>query len=796
MIRAIMTACLLYSYHPLIETLEEGAFGGDISSFSSKLSSGEHLQKGAACFQSSQMNAARLFLGQVKCEKQAPEAFCLAQMYLCRIALSEGNKAETLAHLDLMNGILKPDHPLMYQKHYLEGLFYFQQDDYVKAADCFERSLPPCSSAWKNVAFTYLIKCHLKQAAAPSTTKEEAENLLKKGEEVVKWMQAASKMEEHSVGESWVLAVLYELYLIKGKVLNNSNSFNQAEALLYGQGIFLTEEEKGIALLKKAAASPDYEEKQKIYLPLLESKGRLSADSWYCKGLNECEEAKRVSGTPVSDDLFLQAAESFKCACKLYTSVSPIRAAKALKHAALAYSFCDKIQAIRVLAQLIEGPLYRENGTECSAPALLGGQIALGLTCPDEQAEAIAYINGWIQAFPEIEDKLTKMKGILLTKEGSWKEAQELLSDFLKRYPISTERSEVLFWLAECAGHFNEEELRKTHLQQVYINDIYSPYAPLAYFNLFSSREYMRGSRKALKHLEGMANFFPGHPHLITAHYFLGLNHLKDRSNDNGDVIRRKDEIAAIDHFQQAESIYDELMAQKKFLPDEIPYFFFIRYKAMLDRALTNRAIAENASMAKKHIFLEYAETIFEELVERLQKQNLYPQILYEAEFELGCTYSKRGNVKKALQAFDSLIESSAAAPSSSALVYLLSRVWFEKGLLANSLNDYQTALECFLQAEQKNEMLSPDQRLEILIAQSECHKELQQYDKAMLVLSQVVNDEAISNLRVKAMYLRADIYSLQGRPELAMKQLEATARKGGEWSKKAKNRLEQDYGF
>ena len=41
-------------------------------------------------------------------------------------------------------------------------------------------------------------------------------------------------------------------------------------------------------------------------------------------------------------------------------------------------------------------------------------------------------------------------------------------------------------------------------------------------------------------------------------------------------------------------------------------------------------------------------------------------------------------------------------------------------------------------------------------------------------------------------MYLRAEIYELQNRPELALKQLEATASKGGEWSQKAKEKLEK----
>ena len=45
-------------------------------------------------------------------------------------------------------------------------------------------------------------------------------------------------------------------------------------------------------------------------------------------------------------------------------------------------------------------------------------------------------------------------------------------------------------------------------------------------------------------------------------------------------------------------------------------------------------------------------------------------------------------------------------------------------------------------------------------------------------------------------MFLRAEIYELQGRHELSLKQLETTARKGGEWAQKAQQKLEQVYGY
>ena len=57
----------------------------------------------------------------------------------------------------------------------------------------------------------------------------------------------------------------------------------------------------------------------------------------------------------------------------------------------------------------------------------------------------------------------------------------------------------------------------------------------------------------------------------------------------------------------------------------------------------------------------------------------------------------------------------------------------------------------------------------------------------------QAINDDSISSLRVKAMYQRAEIYIQQGRYDLARKQLEATAKKGGEWALKAKQRLIDD---
>jgi Tfp pilus assembly protein PilF len=107
-------------------------------------------------------------------------------------------------------------------------------------------------------------------------------------------------------------------------------------------------------------------------------------------------------------------------------------------------------------------------------------------------------------------------------------------------------------------------------------------------------------------------------------------------------------------------------------------------------------------------------------------------------------------------------------------------------------------ALQCFGEAKRANRgsFLNTDQRLDLSIQEALCYIDLNKLDQAMLILSDVINDDAISSLRVKAMVLRAEVYEKQGRIELAKKQLEATANKGGQWAKQAKEKLIKDYGY
>jgi tetratricopeptide (TPR) repeat protein len=127
---------------------------------------------------------------------------------------------------------------------------------------------------------------------------------------------------------------------------------------------------------------------------------------------------------------------------------------------------------------------------------------------------------------------------------------------------------------------------------------------------------------------------------------------------------------------------------------------------------------------------------------------------------------------------------------------YYFSRLWYDRGMIAFKENSPRQALQYFRHSETaaKGDILDNHQLLDLWIQQSLCYLELGEMDSSMQLLSRVTNYNATSSLRIKAMYLRAEIYEKQGRHELAKKQLQATSSKGGEWALKAKQKLEKDY--
>lgn len=542
----------------------------------------------------------------------------------------------------------------------------------------------------------------------------------------------------------------------------------------------------------------------------------FNAKIWFLKGLNDFEEGihQQTLKSPKPNLYCIeQAIFAFHHVLKYEKKISDDQIFQTLKYLALSYAHLSEASHLQqswdMLNRLISNSSWITTFEEPEEIQCLFCWLSLQLKNSTCLNEARLLLNTYRSNSPYWQERLLKFEGMIALRLGDWKEADRIFNEILQDQKYFSSLGEAYFWLAYSADQQKHLETKREHLRQSYTQDFHGPFAPLAYFHSFTLREYLQGHRIALKHLQSMPALFPSHPLSITAHYLIGLNNKKDRFSDEGRLLLRKDLTASIEAFHQAESTFDSLF-QKNLIPhSSLAYFTQIRFQAQLDRAQANLMIALKSNAGKKQIYLEYAEEMFKQLIGAfttpnslanlilIEPSNPYPKIWAEAELYLAKTYEEKNKLKESEEILNSSLEHFLKAQITQG--YGLMRTWYTKGKIARRRENDKLALQCFLEAEksmQNNPGLSPNEKIDLWIQQSFCHQALKDYDQAMRLLSRVINEDAISPLRIKAMFLRAEIYEMQGRPELALKQLEAAARKGGEWAQKAKEKLETVYGY
>jgi TolA-binding protein len=415
-----------------------------------------------------------------------------------------------------------------------------------------------------------------------------------------------------------------------------------------------------------------------------------------------------------------------------------------------------------------------------------------------------------LERFPEGKqtDATLLLLGTHYFHQGKYKEAEPVFATLAKQFPESPLVPEALLSASYCAEkQKKDKETIRSYRRQIADNYTSSQVAPLAYFLHYSYQDYLQGDRVSIKHLHNFKQRFPDSPYLINAFYLIGLDYKRDRKTHEGKWIRKKNYNDSIEAFAEAEETFNQHYTKGIIPKESLPYFVQIRYRSMLDRALVNYAVAEESEGTKRDIYLEYAIELFQQISRELEQLHhplasiitqgkTFTPLHEECCFWLAQTQMKASNEEAAKKTFAYMLDKYKANEISDG--YYLSRAYYEQGMLAMRQNDLEQAWRSLMQAEAaaKEKYLSTDQKLDLWIQQSLCYKALNQMDQAMLILSKVINNDAASGLRIKAMYMRAEIYELQGRFELARKQLEATSKKGGEWSQKAKQKLETDYGY
>lgn len=737
----------------------------------------------------------------------------LSELYLSRILLAEGALLEASNRLESLGKRIPTSDLLHYELTYLRGETAFHLQEYKDAIRYFEMVLPlrnPERADWHCETLYYLGWSLLKAANCPSVRFEEQKLYFEKAEGYL------TKLLERQPDEKVYLA-LAQCHLMKASNLKEKEAYRNAEAILSIPEHFKTLEAKTQALLLRAEAASTYEERKKYYLELTQESNASSpfyAKGWSLRGINDYEEglAQNHSG------VFLEAAKALGKAFDLLQDEDPIDSALAFKYQIEAYYHDNSTESLLAAYALTKDLTNQNILIHLQEPQelyYLSGMVACNLAerCPDNieftnvaeqilQKSLVDYPEGYFA------DACLNLLATFYLRKEDFSKAEESFVRLTKDYPNSKSAGDALYWAAVCAEKLKKDSvLVQEYRKQLFEKYPSSTHAPDAYFHYYTYRDYLQGDRTALKHLQAFNEKFPDSPLQINAYYLIGLDHTRERKNTQGKTLRKKNLHNAIQAYFQTETHFDTLHQTKKIPPEHVEKYAMIRYRALLERALANQMIAEESQSTKRTIYSQYARELFLQINQELAdptsvfgiyltKGEPFPKIQEESLYLLVQNYLKFDDDASAMKSIEAMIDKYKNL--NIAKGYYLSRIYYEKGMIAIRQKNYEIALQDFMKAETSDDerFLNADQKLDLWIQKSLAYKALDQTDNAMLILSKVINDNAISSLRIKAMYMRAEIYAAQGRHDLARKQLEATAKKGGDWALKAKIKLDADYGY
>lgn len=369
--------------------------------------------------------------------------------------------------------------------------------------------------------------------------------------------------------------------------------------------------------------------------------------------------------------------------------------------------------------------------------------------------EALIYQNPDL-AFSEMEKspalKTPYLLALYYLEKGNPKEADALLSG---------EEPKILFAKVRALKMLGkEEEAHKTAKKYLQHPDA-SLQAEVA-FSLYSYQDYLFGDKEALKHLSQFVKNYPNHPLVLNGYYLLGLDLKRERRK-----LHAKNLMDAADAFLEVEHRFPKIAIPAS----DYSYYLSLKHESSLERAKTLNAIAEEGGETKKKLYSGYAL----EVLNQLEKEML--------------TQEEKGELVLLKGSLLTVLDENPSEYLKSMLPTLSPRYKSLANISLAKLNPNE-ALHYLDQLDD----LPMDAKLSAKLIKSEAFEKAGELDLALSTLSEVINENAVSEKRVEAMYKRALIYEKQDRQDLALRQLEACKHKGGEWGSKAAAHLKDKY--
>lgn len=783
----------------------------------------------------------------------------LANLYLAKLALHAGKTNEANDFLDKTESRLSAEDPFRFEIAFLRAEAAVAEGAFEKAAVFFEKSLPKhnkklaewCPKAFYNLGWSYL-KLSEQCIDDPSMKK----NYLSKSSQAFKELielPLSQNSPSHSIVQKGYLA-LGRVFLLKYQS-GEGEAKEHLDDLLGQKERFTASSDQAEALLIRCEAAAEINEKEIFYHELI-GRGLYEETPAYKKGLYyramDFYRAAEKLDTELHEErdlLLTKSAELFEKAFQLLHAEEPAFGALALKYCAEAHYRLSKTghlnQAFEFLDQLKNSSTLfaalKEPEEILYAQGLIAAQLYEHTSEITFRSIAEANLKELISNNKEkLIDKALFILASMYYKKGDSELAKPLYLTLATGYPTSAYAAEAWFWAADCAENCGEDdEEASKYRKEVYHLYPESSYAPEAYFRTYSFADYLLGDNEALNHLKELPNLFPESPFKIISSYLLALEAKEERKTPEGQMLHPRLPEDALSFCEQAQETFHYFYNSNLIPLPQWPYFATIYYRSLLEEALLALELFdESPAQPQQESYLNLAHekltsiladfneetspylllpangelpTLLQKckaavqqgscLLKRpIQARSIYPEpypfIQEESEFALAHAYLKKEEEDKAEECFQKIISKNAHFKIASG--YYLSQAWQELAKLAMKKQCFQTALERLEFAEKagKNGILNVEQKLELWIQKSSCYLAVNDKDRAMLMLSHVINENASSGLRIKAMIMRADIYALQNRHELAIKQLEAASTKGSEWSRKASEKLRLEYGF
>ncbi len=736
----------------------------------------------------------------------------LSRFYEARILLKKGA-------YDLVESVLNPNHfdfsthsALQYDWAYLRAEAFFQRKEYAMAVAGFEESLPKSNrekADWYPKALYNLGCSYLKLGEDTLSQEHSQTHNFTKAEEKFKELLKIEQSDQ-------TYLALARVYLLKARYLKDPKASSSLKELLVSAHLKDSHSKLKMGIIQ-AEMSEDLYEKEAIYANLSSLVPKNSYDSGYLYryrignlfslvGITQDPKRYEDLNTLVDESLSLMNAKE----PKYIESLVKMKVIGALNQGdkvslTKAYQFLESFpsdyKAYYQFDKIPEQLLYFK--------ALVASRL-MRLEDPDtffqKGKEAIeSLISSPIQS--ALADQALYLLGTLFYHHQDFAKARHTFLQLIETYPKSNKIGDAWYWAAEC----NDQEKHDPNISRGYRKKVFeeypeSSYAAEAFFYYYSFSEYIQGSPEALSHLEKMEELFNKSPFLVVSYYLRALDKKEDHLEVNGKLLAEKDLNQSLLLFNKAKETFLSKYKGNQISSEHLGYLSNVYYRSLLGEAQVFLMKADTSQSAKRQLHLEQAITAYREMVQQFQEENhpiaglfyqesLYPELLEEAEFGLAKALIRNFKLLEGEQKLNAMIEKYHRAGIEKNYYY--SRAWYELSLISMAKEEYQEALDYLARAElSADDRMTSDQIIDLGIQQSLCYRCLNQLDMAMLSLSKIINEGIVSNLRVKAMYLRAEIYELQGRQELAQRQLEAASKKGGEWARMSQDRLIAEYGF